>query len=112
MFNSSPYSVNTSRTNFNMTPVKNPLRKNERFSIERDHSANTYIALLGKNSAPSATGLALTDIHGIANQIPEFGKPAARTPKNGLDDDLNTKFFVISVTALGLLLFYNMSMKY
>ncbi len=112
MFNSQPYSVNTSRTVFNMTPVKDPFRKNTQFSIERDHATNIYSALIGKNATSQcANTLSLTDINGIANQIPEFTKPVI-PPPSLLNDDLNTKFFVTSITILGLYMFYSMSTRY
>jgi hypothetical protein len=51
----------------------------------------------------------LSDINGIANQIPEL--KVQRTPARTqmLSDDLNTKFFITSITIMGIYLFYKLS---
>lgn len=114
MFSSSPSSVNTSNTSFNMFPVKNTTYKNAHFSIERDYTTNTYNALTEKNKPFFVSDkLVLTDINGIANQIPEFKKSTAHPVDTKiLNDDLNTKFFIVSITVLGLYVFYKMSVRH
>lgn len=111
MFNYSPSPVNTSNTAFNMSPVKNPAHTTARFSIERDHTTNTYTALMGKTAASRTPDkLVLSDINGIANQIPELKRFDAPLPEpKMLNDDLNTKFFITSITVMGIYLFYKLS---
>jgi hypothetical protein len=50
----------------------------------------------------------LSDINGIANQIPEL-KVQRTCPNKMLSDDLNTKFFITSITIMGIYLFYKLS---
>jgi hypothetical protein len=44
----------------------------------------------------------LSDINGIANQIPELKVQRTLPEPKMLSDDLNTKFFITSITIMGI----------
>lgn len=113
MFNFSPSASNTSNASFNMSSVGKPQYKSEGFTIERNYTTNTYNAFIDKKKSHAVPDkLFLTDITGIANQFSEFKINKTTPPTNTkmLSDDLNTRFFVASITVLGLFMFYKLSM--
>ncbi len=114
MFNFSPSASNTSNAFFNTSTVEKPQYKSAKFTIERNHTTNTYNAFMEKNKSHAVPDiLFLTDINGIANQIPEFKLNNNTFSPNTkmLSDDINTRFFVGSITVLGLFMFYKLSME-
>jgi hypothetical protein len=113
MFNFSPSASNTSNASFNMSSIEKVPYKRAGFVIERNHTTNTYNAFIDKKKTHAVPDkLFLTDITGIANQFSEFKINKTTPPTNTkmLSDDLNTRFFVASITVLGLFMFYKLSM--